>query len=75
MTVHYDRDNRFEDEGPDLVPLHDKWRVARKQHDCSWCKKPIPVGEKYLSLAYTEDGKFVHDHIHLCCRYGGAQED
>ena len=63
---YYDRPQY---EGPDIVPLHDKWRVARKEHTCSWCRRRIPAGEKYLSLAYTEDGKFVHEHIHLTCRY------
>lgn len=41
--------------------------IARKQHKCDWCGKPISKGEEYERQKYKYDGEFCEWHAHLAC--------
>lgn len=52
---------------PDYRLLSKTTPVARKAHECSFCKEPIPPGIKYDSYAYLLDGDFEHLKAHRRC--------
>jgi hypothetical protein len=41
--------------------------IARKQHKCDWCEKPINKGEEYERQKFKYDGEFCEWHAHLAC--------
>ena len=43
--------------------LETKNVIARKQHKCDWCGKPISKGEEYERQKYKYDGEFYEWHI------------
>ena len=47
--------------------LETKNVIARKQHKCDWCGKPISKGEEYERQKYKYDGEFHEWHAHLAC--------
>ena len=51
-------------EAPEYVELSRRWHMARKEHTCTHCRKPIRPYTRYLALAYKLDGEFKYDHMH-----------
>lgn len=55
----------YDQDGPDIVELSHKTRVARKQHICCVCKEVINIGDKYECHAAVYDGKFLYERMHF----------
>lgn len=47
--------------------IHITTPKARKEHICEVCGKPIPVGERYLNIAYKRDRKMMNRKTHFGC--------
>ena len=47
--------------------LTNKDVVARKEHQCDWCRQKISKGEKYNYQTFVFDGDFCEWHSHLAC--------
>ena len=47
--------------------IHITTPKARKEHICEVCGKPIPVGERYLNIAYNRDRKMMNRKTHFGC--------
>ena len=55
--------------------LHTTTPKARKEHKCQVCGKSICKGEKYLNIAYSQDGKLMSRKTHLdCCEEKKEEE-
>lgn len=47
--------------------LTNKDVIARKEHQCDWCRQKINKGEKYNYQTFIFDGDFCQWHSHLTC--------
>lgn len=52
--------------------LDDKYRIARKEHKCSFCNGTIHKGEKYRWQKFVEDGIYEWKS-HLKCNFVANQ--
>lgn len=41
--------------------------IARKEHDCIWCREKIQVGEKYSKQTGVFEGDFQANKFHPEC--------
>ena len=55
--------------------IRDDIRKARKTHRCVWCGEEIKPGEKYHDRAYTFEGDFRADKMHLECMKACGESD
>lgn len=42
-------------------------RIARREHRCSGCQRPIRVGRRYLQLDWLFEGAWDHRKVCLVC--------
>lgn len=45
----------------------EKTPIARKEHKCDLCHRPIAKGERYVRIAQAEDGDFFDSKYHTGC--------
>jgi len=44
-----------------------RYRIARKEHECSLCGDPIKKGERYFYQAHKWNGEMISLYIHPDC--------
>lgn len=57
-------DEMRNDGAPDIRVLSTRHSIARKPHVCDWCKRPIPIGTRYMRQVSLVDGEFDVTHSH-----------
>jgi hypothetical protein len=67
--AYYERQQDYE--RPDFE--HSERRVARKEHECSYCHKPIPIGTAYHRIFCVMDGEATADKQCLQCAHGDEE--
>lgn len=55
----------FVDDGPHIVELGHRTRVARKRHTCCVCKSAIEPGTRYECTVAIYDGDFLYEVMHI----------
>jgi len=52
--AYYDHVRMMQDAMPDITELRQKSVRGRKEHQCTWCKKPILIGELHRYTVYLD---------------------
>lgn len=47
---------------------------ARKEHRCSWCGQPIPIGEEYVRVRGVFEGNPLVNKLHPECDDAAAAD-
>lgn len=62
-------------DAPDVTELGHERPVARKQHVCASCKRPIEIGERHVKIVAIVDGLFESSRWHVRCTIWGGDDD
>jgi hypothetical protein len=74
IPSYYDNAERH-DGAPDYRELSALWVVARKEHACAFCRRPILPGTRYWRIARVVDGVFGVDKTHSATGMCGLDEE
>lgn len=50
-----------------------KTPVARKEHQCYWCREMVTVGERYETITQLDGSLLCHDSFHTVCHVAASK--